>query len=113
MQIQIQRSANLSPNRAICPIHSRLAAVPNETRGETLLHQVPSPEDTAKHAKTCAIIGASFTSFVSCNPFQSEVGLPKMIRHMQFVCVFAVAPLVAQAQQQQAKPPAQSSQPPA
>jgi hypothetical protein len=38
-----------------------------------------------------------------------------MIRHLQFVCVLAVAPLfaLAQAQQQQATPPAQSSQPPA
>jgi PPIC-type PPIASE domain len=36
-----------------------------------------------------------------------------MIRHLQFVCVLAVAPLLAQAQQQQVTPPAQSSQPPA
>jgi len=42
--------------------------------------------------------------------------LPTMIRHLQFVCVLAVAPLLTQAQtqpQQQAPPPAQSSQPPA
>jgi hypothetical protein len=38
-----------------------------------------------------------------------------MIRHLQFVCVLVVAPVLtqAQAQQQQVKPPAQSSQPPA
>lgn len=39
-----------------------------------------------------------------------------MIRHLQFVCVLAVAPLLTQAQQpqpQQVKPPAQGSQPPA
>lgn len=38
-----------------------------------------------------------------------------MIRHLQFVCVLAVAPLLTQAQpqQQQVTPPAQSSQPPA
>ena len=38
-----------------------------------------------------------------------------MIRHLQFVCVLAVAPLLTQAQPQpqQVKPPAQSSQPPA
>jgi len=37
-----------------------------------------------------------------------------MIRHLQFVCVLVVAPLLTQAQpQQQVKPPAQSSQPPA
>jgi hypothetical protein len=39
-----------------------------------------------------------------------------MIRHLQFVCVLAVAPLLAQAQAQQQQvttPPAQSSQPPA
>ena len=34
-----------------------------------------------------------------------------MIRNLQFIFVFAVAPLLAQ--QQPAKPPAQSSQPPA
>jgi len=36
-----------------------------------------------------------------------------MIRHLPFVCVFAVAPLFAQANQQPLTPPAQSSQPPA
>jgi hypothetical protein len=39
-----------------------------------------------------------------------------MIRHLQFVCVLAVAPLLTQAQAQQQQvttPPAQSSQPPA
>jgi hypothetical protein len=36
-----------------------------------------------------------------------------MIRHLQFVCVLAIAPLLTQAQQQQATPTAQSSQPPA
>jgi hypothetical protein len=38
-----------------------------------------------------------------------------MIRHLQFVCVLAVAPILAQAQSQQqvTPPPAQSSQPPA
>src|SRR5258708_6090401 len=38
-----------------------------------------------------------------------------MIRHLQFVCVLVVAPLLTQtqAQPQQATPPAQSSQPPA
>ena len=36
-----------------------------------------------------------------------------MIRHLPFVCVLAVAPLFAQAQQQQATPPAQGPQPPA
>ena len=36
-----------------------------------------------------------------------------MIRHLQFVCVLAVAPLLTQQPQQQVKPPAQSSQPPA
>jgi len=37
-----------------------------------------------------------------------------MIRHLQFVCVLAVAPVLAQTQpQQQVTPPAQGSQPPA
>jgi PPIC-type PPIASE domain len=42
------------------------------------------------------------------------VDLPTMIRHLQFVCVLVVAPVLAQAQPQQqvAPPPAQSSQPP-
>jgi hypothetical protein len=42
--------------------------------------------------------------------------LPTMIRHLQFVCVLTVAPLLAQAQAQPPQvtpPPAQSSQPPA
>jgi len=36
-----------------------------------------------------------------------------MIRHLPFVCVFTVASIVAQAQPQQATPPAQRPQPPA
>ena len=40
--------------------------------------------------------------------------MPTMIRHLQFVCVLAVAPLLTQAQaQQQQAPSAQGSQPPA
>jgi hypothetical protein len=48
------------------------------------------------------------------NPFSTEVDLPTMIRHLPFVCVLAVAPVLAQAQTQQQVPPsAQSAQPPA
>lgn len=40
--------------------------------------------------------------------------MPTMIRHLPFVCVLAVAPILVHAQAQQpAAPPAQSSQPPA
>ena len=52
--------------------------------------------------------------FASRNPFSIEVDLPTMIRHLPFVCVLAVAPILMHAQAQQpARPPAQSSQPPA
>src|SRR4051812_14431340 len=61
-------------------------------------------------------MGALFTDFASRNPISTEVDLPTMIRHLPFVCILAVAPILAQAQQpqQQVTPPsAQSSQPPA
>src|SRR5437763_16832119 len=47
------------------------------------------------------------------NHFNQRLVLPTMIRHLQFVCVLAVAPILAQAEQQQAPPSAQGSQPPA
>jgi hypothetical protein len=50
-------------------------------------------------------------NFASRHPFSTEVDLPTMIRHLQFVCVLAVASLLAQAQQPQVTP--QGSQPPA
>jgi hypothetical protein len=50
----------------------------------------------------------------SRNPFSTEVDLPKMIRHLPFVCVLAVAPILVHAQTHQPPaPPAQGSQPPA
>jgi hypothetical protein len=59
-------------------------------------------------------MGALVKKFARRNPFSTEVDLPKMIRHLPFVCVLAVGSLVAQAQQpQQATPPAQRPQPPA
>jgi len=59
-------------------------------------------------------MGASIKKFARRNPFSTEVDLPKMIRHLPFMCVLAVAPLFAQAQQpQQTTPPAQRPQPPA
>src|ERR1051326_2160271 len=45
--------------------------------------------------------------------FKPRLVLPTMIRHLPFVCVLALAPILAQAQQQQAPQPAQGSQPPA
>ena len=58
-------------------------------------------------------MGASITKFAGRNPFSKEVDLSTMIRHLQFVCVLAVAPLLAraQAQPQQGPPSVQSSQP--
>jgi hypothetical protein len=53
-------------------------------------------------------MGHQSRDFASRNPFSTEVDLPTMIRHLPFVCVLAVAPLVAQ----QATPPAQRPQPP-
>src|SRR6266571_6168439 len=41
--------------------------------------------------------------------FNQRLVLPTMILHLQFVCVLAVAPILAQAEQQQAPPSAQGS----
>ena len=59
--------------------------------------------------------GPSFTWFLPVViHFNQRLVLPTMIRHLQFVCVLAVAPLLTQAlAQQQQVPPAQGSQPPA
>jgi hypothetical protein len=58
-------------------------------------------------------MGHRSQDFASRKPFSTEVDLSTMIRHLPFVCVLAVAPLLAQAQQQQVTSPAQGSQPPA
>jgi hypothetical protein len=61
-------------------------------------------------------MGALFTKFCQSLSIPVEVDLLTMIRHLQFVCVLAVAPLLTQAQapqQQQAMPPTTQGTPPA